>query len=420
MSFFTGTNNFFYRFLSLSTKKILLSGVTFFAFFGLHAQSSLPKNQAIKPHIVNINEIFLSNLSTHLLFTLFGVFITLLIFHFIKKRDERILSNIKSLEILEKGIQQVTDGKLEMKLAVEDHNDVSKLLLSFNDMTQSLQSYKEQFINQSDAIKKQADSLSNANSELNEYAHTVAHDLKAPLRMVTSYAKLLQKRCGDQLDEQAHEYLKYTIDGTNRMRRIVEDLLEYAQFDKKYYKKSFASINLSDALACVLQDLALPIQENQAQVIIHNSAVIQGNPSLIHLLFQNLIVNAIKYRREEAPKIEIRVEEKNEEFLITVVDNGEGIEKQYWEEIFKPFKRLVSQYEVEGNGIGLSTVKKIVQHHNGQIWLESQVGLGSTFYISLPKSPQINESKEIEVKVLKSVNNPSLDTSSPILKPVGI
>ncbi len=408
MSFFAGIKNL-NIFPSSFIKKMTLIGMGVFAFGGVQAQSNL----------ANINEIFISNLSAHLLFTLLGVFITLLVFHFIKKRDERILSNIQSLEKLEKGIQQVTEGNLEVKLAVDTKNDVSKLLVDFNEMTQSLQSYKEQYIQQSDVIKQQADTLSNANSELNEYAHTVAHDLKAPLRMVTSYAKLLQKRCGDQLDEQAHEYLQCMIDGTNRMRRIVEDLLEYAQFDKKYSKKSFSSINLSDALACVLQDLALPIEENEAEVIIHNSAVIQGNPSLIHSLFQNLIVNAIKYKREEAPKIEVNVEEKNKEFLISVTDNGEGIEKQYWEDIFKPFKRLVSQYEVEGNGIGLSTVKKITQHHNGRIWVESQVGVGSTFYIALPRSPQVVENKEI--KVLKPINGSSLDSSSsPMLKPVGI
>jgi len=307
-------------------------------------------------------------------------------------------STIHPLNSLKNGVTKVANGNLEVELVPNSQDEIGALTAAFNEMTCALKVYKSKSIEQAQAIQAQADVLSNSNNELTEYAHTVSHDLKAPLRMVSSYARLLQKRFDHQLEEEGKEYLQYVIEGTQRMRRIVDDLLEYAQFDKKYAQKKFVNVDINEVLESVLHDLKLQIDENNAQVIIDTLPVVKGNMTQMHLLFQNLIANALKYRRIVSPIIRINVTEQEDCYLIKVNDNGQGIEQCYWNEIFKPFKRLVSQYEVEGNGIGLSTVKKIVAYHKGKIWVESQLEVGSTFYISLPKTkvvplpiPQINE-----------------------------
>lgn len=307
-------------------------------------------------------------------------------------------STTHPLNSLKNGVTKVANGDLEVELIPKSNDEIGALTAAFNEMTYALKVYKSKSIEQAEAIQAQADILSNSNNELTEYAHTVSHDLKAPLRMVSSYARLLQKRFDNQLEEEGQEYLQYVIEGTQRMRRIVDDLLEYAQFDKKYAQKKFINVDIKEVLESVLHDLKLQVEENNAQIIIDELPTIKGNMTQMHLLFQNLIANALKYRRIVSPVIRINMIEQEDHYLIKVNDNGQGIEQCYWEDIFKPFKRLVSQYEVEGNGIGLSTVKKIVDYHKGKIWVESQLEVGSTFYISLPKTKvvplpiqQINE-----------------------------
>ena len=325
-------------------------------------------------------------------------------------------STTHPLNSLKNGVTKVANGDLEVELIPKSQDEIGALTAAFNEMTYALKVYKSKSIEQAQAIQAQADILSSSNNELTEYAHTVSHDLKAPLRMVSSYARLLQKRFDHQLEEEGKEYLQYVIEGTQRMRRIVDDLLEYAQFDKKYAQKKFVNVDINEVLGSVLHDLKLQIDENNAQVIIDKLPMIKGNMTQMHLLFQNLIANALKYRRIVSPIIRINVTEQQDHYLIKVKDNGQGIEQCYWDEIFKPFKRLVSQYEVEGNGIGLSTVKKIVAYHKGKIWVESKLEVGSTFYISLPKTKvvplpiqQINEPNDTlqEAVSLKTLEHTS-------------
>lgn len=222
--------------------------------------------------------------------------------------------------------------------------------------------------------------LERSNSELEQFAYVASHDLQEPLRTISSYVQLLAERYKDKIDKDANEFIDFAVDGSNRMRLLINSLLEYSRVNKI---KPFEVIEPAAIIREVLQDMNDQITESQATVKFKDLPEIYGDPVLIGQLFQNLIGNAIKFRGEKKPEIKIAGKKENGEYKFSVEDNGIGIKNEYAEKIFVIFQRLNSREKYPGTGIGLSICKKIVERHGGKIWVESKQGKGSVFYFTI-------------------------------------
>ena len=224
--------------------------------------------------------------------------------------------------------------------------------------------------------------LIRSNHELEQFAYIASHDLREPLRMVTSFTQLLAKRYSGQLDSEADKIINFAVDGAKRMEVLIEGLLAYSRIGSQ--GKTFQSVDCGELLDRALSNLQLAIEETKTQIIRNPLPTVIGDATQLIQLFQNLLANAIKYHREEPPIIEIGAEAQQQEWLFWVKDNGIGIDPKYCDRIFQIFQRLHTRQEYPGTGIGLAICHKIVEHHGGRIWVESTVEQGATFYFTLP------------------------------------
>jgi len=226
--------------------------------------------------------------------------------------------------------------------------------------------------------------LVKSNKELEQFAYVASHDLKEPLRMVTSYVQLLQKRYTDKLDSDANDFINFAVEGAKRMYELIDGLLEYSRVITK--EVEIEEVNIGEIIEEVLFMLKIKIEQKQAVIKKKgNFPKIKGNKIHISRLFQNLIDNSLKFCKEK-PVIEVGVEKKDGGYLFYIRDNGIGIRKEFKERIFDIFQRINPREEYEGTGIGLSICKKIVEKYKGRIWVESEgEGKGSTFYFILPE-----------------------------------
>ena len=244
------------------------------------------------------------------------------------------------------------------------------------------------------ALREQQKALSGAlaevkskNTELEEFAYVVSHDLQEPLRMVTSFLGLLEKKYKHQLDAKADNYIHYAVDGAQRMRLMINDLLHYSRAGR--ILGALQPINLTHMLKELQSLFASQYNDLCVQISWEDLPTIHSYPTPIQQVFQNLIGNAIKYRQPELPAvIHIAYSETETHHQFSVQDNGIGIDEAYFAKIFVVFHQLHGKQGAEGNGIGLSLCKKIVSQLNGQIWLTSEIGKGSTFYFTIPKTYQ--------------------------------
>ncbi len=231
-------------------------------------------------------------------------------------------------------------------------------------------------------LQQQKQDLARSNDELQQFAYVASHDLQEPLRMITSYLELLERRYKGQLDPKADQFIAYAVDGAARMQILINDLLQYSRVGSR--GQLLEQVDCEVVLQNVLRNLQVAIAENKA-IITHDSLP-QVNADLTQLtqVFQNLIGNAIKFHGEDPPKIHIGIVERNDKWLFSVCDNGIGIESQYVDRIFVIFQRLHSRTDYPGTGMGLAICKKIVERHGGTLWVESTPHKGSTFYFTLP------------------------------------
>ena len=233
------------------------------------------------------------------------------------------------------------------------------------------------------ALQEAHEELKRSNSELEQFAYVASHDLQEPLRMVSSYTQLIDRRYGDRLDGDAREFMHYVVDGAARMKQLIEDLLAYSRVGTK--GKEFREIEVEAALKRAVTNLRAAIEESGAAVTWDPLPKVSGDDLQLAQLFQNLIGNALKFRGRSVPRIHVSVAEKEGEWEIAVADNGIGIEPQYFERIFMVFQRLHTQADYPGTGIGLAICKKVVERHGGRIWVDSRPGEGSRFHFTLPE-----------------------------------
>ena len=233
-------------------------------------------------------------------------------------------------------------------------------------------------------VQLQNDELENSNEDLKQFAYVASHDLKEPLRMIGSYTSLLQRRYSKHFDETAEEFMGYIVDAVGRMEMLLTDLLTYSRLNTQDVAHNW--IETADVVDVTLANLRLKIQEQDVNIIYNPDRMPRVNAARTQMiqLFQNLISNAIKFTDKNNPEVEIDCDHVGDDFVFMIRDNGIGISKENLSKIFEMFRRLHSRQEYEGSGIGLSTVKKIVEKHHGRIWVESEEGVGSKFFFTIP------------------------------------
>ncbi len=235
-------------------------------------------------------------------------------------------------------------------------------------------------------VETQNRQLQSYNDELRQYAYIASHDLQEPLRTISSFISVIKRKYTDHLDEQAQEYMGYIVDGATRLQQMLKDLLAYTRLERE--KKDFQLVDSGELIRSVLSDLQHVVDESGARIAIDESSlpVIHGNRLRLSQVFQNLISNAVKFRGEALPLVEIGClkESDKAEYLFFVKDNGIGIPEDFRSKMFEMFTRLHSREEYEGSGIGLATCRKIIENHNGRIWAESEHGMGSAIFFTLP------------------------------------
>lgn len=273
-------------------------------------------------------------------------------------------------------------GVMLFSAGVMEINNEQCALMIIHDISKRMSIEKE--------LKKKSEELVRSNAELEQFAYVASHDLQEPLRMITSYVQLLEKRYKDKLDQDALDFINYAVDGANRMQTLIYSLLEYSRVNRI---KPFEYMDLQDILSEVLKDLAIAISESNAKIEYGSLPVVFGDKVLIGQLFFNLISNALKFRSDKPVEITITGERKGNEFIFAVIDNGIGIQKEYSQKIFTIFQRLHSKEKYPGTGIGLAICKKIVERHEGKIWIESEVGKGTTFYFTIKSDLKLPKSK---------------------------
>jgi light-regulated signal transduction histidine kinase (bacteriophytochrome) len=212
--------------------------------------------------------------------------------------------------------------------------------------------------------------------------------LQEPLRMVTSFTQLLQKRYSDKLDADANEFINFAVDGATRMKELIDNLLIFSRVASRDHKKM--SLDLNTIIDNILIDFQNLIEEHRVKIIVNELPVIVSEKSLLILIFSNLISNAIKYNRAKELQIVISADYTDSEWTFSVADNGIGIEEKYYDKIFLIFQRLHGKKTYPGTGIGLAICKKSVEKLGGRIWVKSQLGKGSTFYFTIPQGGAID------------------------------
>ncbi len=232
-------------------------------------------------------------------------------------------------------------------------------------------------------MRRAEEELIRSNTELQQFAYVASHDLQEPLRMVTAYLGLLEKKYGDKLDDDAKKYMDFAVEGGLRARDLIRDMLEYSRVDSN--AKEFVPVNMSEVVEDTIRSLKVPIEENKANIYVEPLPTIMADGSQMSQVMQNLIDNAIKFHGDERPSIHISASEGTNEWKFAVRDNGIGLNTEYADKIFQMFQRLHQRETYPGTGVGLAVCKKIVERHGGRIWVESDGKNGSTFYFTIPK-----------------------------------
>jgi light-regulated signal transduction histidine kinase (bacteriophytochrome) len=291
--------------------------------------------------------------------------------------DDLLLEHEPFEEIeLECGFQELGRRVLRVngRAILEDGEGPETILLAINDITEQQQL--------EETLRQRAQELEQSNEDLEQFAYAASHDLQEPLRMVSSYLQLVERRYRDDLDDTAREFIDYAVDGAERMKALINGLLQYSRVGRKEGK--FGNVDLDAVLDGILEDLDRRIAELGATIDRDPLPSTYGNRDQLRRLLQNLIENALTYHGEEAPSISVGGRQDDGGAHLVVRDEGPGIPPEAQEKVFQIFNQLDPHGEgEEGSGMGLALCKKIAERHNGRIWVESEPGQGSAFHVTL-------------------------------------
>ncbi|MEI6765828.1 MAG: PAS domain S-box protein [Bacteroidota bacterium] len=280
--------------------------------------------------------------------------------------------------------EKVEQSERELRKINEENQTIIDTLKQANiELSKASNEISERKLTEA-ALTKKSEELAIANKELNQFAYVASHDLQEPLRTISNFAGLLEKKGNLIADKDMSQYLGFILKATDKMQNLIKALLDFSRIGREV---SFESVDCNVLVDEVISELAVSINESKAQIRVGTLPVLTGNQSELRRLFMNLLGNAIKFRKKNAAlEIDISVTEKEHEFLFAVRDNGIGIEEQYSDRIFIIFQRLHLDNEYPGTGIGLAACSKIATLHNGKIWVESALDKGSTFYFTISKT----------------------------------
>lgn len=233
-----------------------------------------------------------------------------------------------------------------------------------------------------DELSRKNEELVEKNKELQQFAYIASHDLQEPLRTIVSFSEILYEDYIDKLDEEGKENLQFILEASERMRALVLGLLDHSRIGREI---DFKEVDCNELIADIISDLSSTIDEVDVVFDFENLPVVIGSKPELRTLFQNLISNAIKFRKKEGTlRVSVTAKKEEEHWHFTIADNGIGMEEKYLERIFLIFKRLHTQDEYKGTGIGLAHCRKVTDIHNGKIWATSKFGEGSEFHFTLP------------------------------------
>ena len=293
---------------------------------------------------------------------------------------------------LTKGAEIIGSGNLDYKVGTNLKDEIGQLSRSFDKMTHDVKAItaSRDELNKEmserkrveESLRQTAADLKRSNKDLEQFAYVASHDLQEPLRAVAGFVGLLKKQYRSSLNDEAAEYIDLSVEGAERMQTLIHDLLTFSRVGTK--GGVFVRMNMKDAFDDAMKNLQVAIAESDALVTCEEMPTVTADPTQMTQLLQNIIANAIKFHGTNRPQVNVRAERKERAWVISVRDNGIGIEPQYYDRIFLIFQRLHTRSKFKGTGIGLAVCKKIVERHGGMIWVESKPGEGSTFYFTIP------------------------------------
>ena len=294
--------------------------------------------------------------------------------------------------------REIGRGNLEHRVTATGKDEIGQLSQAFSQMATGLRETlvsrdilagevserrkaQQSLLESEEKLKQMVAELERSNAELQRFAYVASHDLQEPLRMVSSYTQLLEKRYKDRLDNDAHDFINFAVDGARRMQNLIDDLLAFSRVGT--HGKPFTPTSMEVVFQAAVDNLQVAIKKARARVSHDALPTLSADEGQLVQLLQNLIGNAIKFHGKEPPVVHVSATREGNEWIFAVKDNGIGIESQYFDRIFQVFQRLYRE-EYPGTGAGLAIAKRIVERHNGRIWLESEPGRGSIFYFSIP------------------------------------
>lgn len=293
----------------------------------------------------------------------------------------------RPIQTLTSTSSEIAGGNLKARVDIRTEDEIGELAQSFNQMTDKLVKAKEDVEQKNAEIEVQKKMLEQVNKELDSFVYTASHDLRAPLRGISSFASFLEEDYAKKFDAQGKDYLKEIREGTDRMNQLIEDLLMLSRISR--IKNPYEEVNIIQMLNAVIKRIEFDIKEKKVDLRIQRDMpTIRCDRIKLSEVFLNLINNAIKFsskNNKENPRVEVGYVLEGDFHKFYVKDNGIGIEPKYHSQVFGIFKRLHTAKEYEGTGAGLSIVKRVIDDHGGRIWIDSDVGKGATFYFTIPK-----------------------------------
>ncbi|MBJ7329136.1 MAG: CHASE3 domain-containing protein [Solirubrobacteraceae bacterium] len=281
-------------------------------------------------------------------------------------------------------VRRVSRGEFTLRLVPEGARDV-------RDLTDDVERMRAQIVRELDALERartkveaQAEDLLRSNQELEQFAYVASHDLQEPLRKIASFCTLLERRYAGQLDDRADQYIGFAVDGAKRMQQLINDLLAFSRVGR-VGASGFAEVDLRDAAEEAVANLQESIAESGAVIDVNRDLPsVFGDEQLLVAVLQNLLSNAIKFRGDAPPRVEVSASRVEDDWVVTVKDNGIGIAPEFADRIFVIFQRLHQKDAYPGTGIGLAMCRKIIEYHGGRIWLDTDATPGTTFRLTLP------------------------------------